>query len=48
METNIKVDDRVLFSSQIGYNGGSPGNPTNPVEVSINKSSEFTLCSDIG
>jgi len=33
---NIKVDDRVLFSSQIGYNGGSPGNPTNPVEVILN------------
>ena len=29
---NIKVDDRVLFSSQIGYQDGSPGSPTNPVE----------------
>ena len=29
---SIKVRDRVLFSSQIGYKGGSPGNPTNPVE----------------
>ena len=28
----IKVDNRVLFSSQIGYINGSPGNPTNQVE----------------
>ena len=28
----IQVDDRVLFSSQIGYANGSPGNPTSPVE----------------
>ena len=28
----IQVDDRVLFSSQIGYVNGSPGNPTSPVE----------------
>ncbi len=30
---NIKVDDRVLFSSQIGYTDGAPGAPTNPVET---------------
>ena len=29
----IKVDDRVLFSSQIGYQNGAPGAPTNPVET---------------
>ncbi|MGB0836618.1 MAG: TonB-dependent receptor [Flavobacteriaceae bacterium] len=28
----IKIDNRVLFSSQIGYINGSPGNPTNQVE----------------
>jgi len=28
----IKVNDRVLFSSQIGYKNGSPTNITNPVE----------------
>lgn len=28
----INVDDRVLFSSQIGYTDGAPGAPTNPVE----------------
>ncbi|WKD86555.1 TonB-dependent receptor SusC [Polaribacter huanghezhanensis] len=28
----IKVDDRVLFSSQIGYKNGTAANPTNPVE----------------
>lgn len=28
----INVDDRVLFSSQIGYKTGAPGNPQNPVE----------------
>jgi iron complex outermembrane receptor protein len=30
---NIKVEDRVLFSSQIGYTDGAPGAPTNPVET---------------
>lgn len=29
---NIKVNDRVLFSSQIGYKNGSSTNITNPVE----------------
>ena len=29
----VTVDDRVLFSGEIGYKDGSPGNPTNPVEV---------------
>ena len=29
---NIKVNDRVLFSSQIGYKNGSATNITNPVE----------------
>ena len=29
----IKVEDRVLFSSQIGYQNGAPGAPTNPVET---------------
>ncbi len=29
---NIKVNDRVLFSSQIGYKNGSSANITNPVE----------------
>jgi len=29
----IKVDDRILFSSQIGYQNGAPGAPTNPVET---------------
>lgn len=29
----IKVDNRVLFSSQIGYQAGAPGAPTNPVET---------------
>jgi len=30
---NIKVDDRVLFTGEIGYQNGGPGNPdNNPVE----------------
>ncbi|MFY0631663.1 MAG: TonB-dependent receptor [Flavobacteriaceae bacterium] len=29
---NVKVDDRVLFTGEIGYINGSPGSPTNPVE----------------
>ena len=29
---NVKVDDRVLFTGEIGYNDGSPGDPQNPVE----------------
>lgn len=33
---NVKVDDRVLFTGEIGYINGSPGNPTNPVEQILN------------
>lgn len=29
---NVKVDDRVLFTGEIGYINGSPGDPQNPVE----------------
>ncbi len=34
----IKVDDRILFSSQIGYKDGAPGAPTNPVETILDAS----------
>tara|TARA_B100000809_G_scaffold266911_1_gene332883 strand:+ start:6593 stop:9292 length:2700 start_codon:yes stop_codon:yes gene_type:complete len=33
----VKVDDRVLFSGEIGYQDGTPGNPTNPVEVILDE-----------
>ena len=29
---NVKVDNRVLFTGEIGYINGSPGDPQNPVE----------------
>ncbi len=35
---NIKVEDRILFSSQIGYTNGAPGAPTNPVETILDNS----------
>jgi len=34
----IKVDDRILFSSQFGYTDGAPGAPTNPVETILDAS----------
>lgn len=39
----IKVNDRVLFSSQIGYKDGSPSNITNPVEQILKDSNVETV-----
>ena len=40
---NVKVDDRVLFTGEIGYINGSPGNPTNPVEQILENNSITSL-----
>ncbi len=39
----VEVDDRVLFSGEIGYKDGEPGNPTNPVEEILNDNSITSL-----
>jgi len=39
----VEVDDRVLFSGEIGYKDGGPGNPTNPVEVILDANSITSL-----
>ncbi|RTZ45879.1 TonB-dependent receptor [Chryseobacterium arthrosphaerae] len=41
----IKIKDRVLFSGDIGYKTGAPGNPdlTNPVEVILNNNKITSL-----
>jgi iron complex outermembrane receptor protein len=40
---NIKVKNRVLFSSQIGYKNGSPSNITNPVEQILKDNNVETM-----
>jgi iron complex outermembrane receptor protein len=41
----IKIDNRILFSGDIGYKTGEPGNPdtSNPVEVILNANSISSL-----
>jgi iron complex outermembrane receptor protein len=41
----IKIKDRVLFSGDIGYKTGTPGNPdtTNPVEVILDNNKITSL-----
>jgi iron complex outermembrane recepter protein len=40
---NVKVDGRVLFTGEIGFISGSPGNPTNPVEQILDDNSITSL-----
>ncbi len=40
---NVKVDDRVLFTGEIGYIDGAPGNPQNPVEQILEDNSITSL-----
>lgn len=40
---NVKVDDRVLFTGEIGYIDGSVGNPQNPVEQILEDNSITSL-----
>ena len=40
---NVKVDDRVLFSGEIGYIDGGVGNPQNPVEQILEDNSITSL-----
>ncbi len=40
---NVKVDDRVLFTGEIGFISGSPGSPTNPVEQILDNNSITSL-----
>jgi iron complex outermembrane receptor protein len=39
----VAVDNRVLFSGEIGYKDGAPGNPTNPVEVILDENDITSL-----
>ena len=40
---NVKVDDRVLFTGEIGYIDGAPGSPLNPVEQILDANSITSL-----
>jgi len=40
---NVKVDDRVLFTGEIGYIDGSPGDPQNPVEQILDNNAITSL-----
>ena len=40
---NVKVDNRVLFTGEIGYIDGSPGDPQNPVEQILDANSITSL-----
>tara|TARA_R110001583_G_scaffold63364_5_gene185616 strand:+ start:21513 stop:24134 length:2622 start_codon:yes stop_codon:yes gene_type:complete len=40
---NVKVDNRVLFTGEIGYIDGAPGNPLNPVEDILEANSITSL-----
>ncbi len=40
---NVQVDDRVLFTGEIGYIDGSPGDPQNPVEQILDDNSITSL-----
>ncbi len=40
---NVKVDDRVLFTGEIGFISGAPGNPTNPVEIILDNNAITSL-----
>jgi len=40
---NVKVDNRVLFTGEIGYIDGSPGDPQNPVEQILDNNAITSL-----